>query len=67
VQNKDGLPRLDGDYTIFGQVFKGMDVIDTIAWSKTDSLDVPVVPVKLDINIINLTAAELKKNGYVIP
>lgn len=66
VQNKNGLPRLDGDYTIFGQVFKGLDVLDAIAAVKTDTLDAPLAPIKLDVNIINLTANELKKNGYEI-
>jgi peptidyl-prolyl cis-trans isomerase B (cyclophilin B) len=63
VQNKEGLPRLDGDYVIFGQVFKGMDIVDQIASVPTDSTDTPHTPVSLDINIIQLTASELKQNG----
>ncbi len=66
VQNKEGLARLDGDFTIFGQVFKGMDVIDKIVSVSTDSTDAPLTPIKLDVNVIALTAEELKKNGYVV-
>ncbi len=64
VVNKNGLPRLDGDYMIFGKVFKGLDVIDAIALVKTDSTDTPLTPIKLDVNVLNLTADELKELGY---
>jgi peptidyl-prolyl cis-trans isomerase B (cyclophilin B) len=66
VQNKNGLPRLDGDYTIFGQVFKGMDVVDAIVAVKTDAKNAPLTPITLKVKVINLTAAELKKNGYMM-
>ena len=65
VQNKAGLPRLDGDYMIFGQVFKGMDIVDAIAEAEKDFTDTPLVPIKVDINIIHLTSEELKERGYV--
>jgi peptidyl-prolyl cis-trans isomerase B (cyclophilin B) len=66
VQNKKGLARLDGDYTIFGQVFKGMNVVDAIVSVKTDSTDTPLTPIKLDVNVIQLTAKQLKEIGYVV-
>lgn len=59
VQAKEGLSRLDGDYTIFGQLIKGFDVLDAIAASETDSLDAPLEPVSLDVNVIWMTEAEL--------
>ncbi len=64
VQNKAGLARLDDNYTVFGQVFKGMDVIDAICQVPRDSTDTPLSPIKLDVNVLNLTAPELKKLGY---
>jgi peptidyl-prolyl cis-trans isomerase B (cyclophilin B) len=66
VVNKDGLPRLDGGYMIFGKVFKGLDVIDAIAQVQVDSTDTPLTPIKLDVNVLNLTAEELKELGYQV-
>jgi cyclophilin family peptidyl-prolyl cis-trans isomerase len=36
---------LNGNYSVFGQVFEGMDIIDKIATVKTDSNDKPLQPV----------------------
>ena len=61
VQNKDGLHRLDDKYTVFGQVVKGMEVIDKIVKVETDSLDQPLVPITLKIEIITLDSLEVSK------
>jgi len=61
VQNKDGLHRLDGDYTIFGKVIKGMDIIDTIVGVKRDSTDLPLTPITLDVNMISIKETELQQ------
>jgi peptidyl-prolyl cis-trans isomerase B (cyclophilin B) len=64
VQNKEGIARLDDKYTVFGQVFKGMDIVDKIVSVKTDTTNTPLNPIKLDVNVINLSEKDLKKNGY---
>jgi len=63
VQNKNGVHRLDGDYTVFGKVIKGMDVVDAIVNVERDSTDKPLEPVVLDVNIIKLTKGELEDLG----
>lgn len=47
-----GTPHLDGEYTVFGQVADGYDVIDKIAAVKTKPGDRPVEDVKMTIEII---------------
>lgn len=66
VQNKQGLARLDDKYTVYGQVFKGMDVVDAIVAVKRDSTDTPLTPITLDVNVIQLSGSELKKLGYFV-
>lgn len=61
VQNKEGLHRLDGDYTVFGKVIQGMDIVDTIVHVQRDSTDMPLTPISLDVNIISMTATDLQK------
>ncbi len=41
-------PSLDDEYTIFGKVIEGMQVVSRIATVETDSLDNPIDPVLLD-------------------
>jgi cyclophilin family peptidyl-prolyl cis-trans isomerase len=42
-----GTPRLDGTYTVFGEVIEGLDIIDKIAEVQTDSNDKPLKDVKI--------------------
>ncbi|MBR6399910.1 MAG: peptidylprolyl isomerase [Firmicutes bacterium] len=40
--NNGGYPSLDGGYTVFGQVYAGMDVVDAIAEVETNDSDKPL-------------------------
>lgn len=48
-----GLPRLDGDYTIFGEIVSGMDVAEAINSVPTQKTDLPVSPLKFSLKILS--------------
>lgn len=46
-----GYPSLDGNYTVFGEVVEGLDVIDRIAAVETGTADRPVADVKMKMRL----------------
>jgi peptidyl-prolyl cis-trans isomerase B (cyclophilin B) len=50
VQATEGTPFLDQNYTVFGEVIEGLDVVDKIAKVKTNARDYPLE----DIRIISI-------------
>lgn len=53
-KKKGGTPHLDGQYTVFGEVVEGLDVVEKIQWADTDENDRP----KEDIKIIRATVVK---------
>jgi cyclophilin family peptidyl-prolyl cis-trans isomerase len=47
-----GYPSLDGEYTVFGEVVEGFDVIDKIAAVKTNGANRPEENVKMKIELV---------------
>lgn len=47
-----GYPSLDGDYTVFGEVVEGIEVVDKIAALETDESDRPLEDVKMEIELV---------------
>jgi cyclophilin family peptidyl-prolyl cis-trans isomerase len=48
VRHDRAAPHLDGDYTVFGQVMSGLEVIDSIAVRPVDERDRPVEHVRIN-------------------
>ncbi len=51
-----GAPHLDQNYTVFGEVVKGLEIVDKIAATATNDLDRPID----DVRIINVRLVERK-------
>ena len=47
-----GTPQLDREYTVFGKVIKGLEVIDKIAAAETDTRDRPSSDIKMKVKVI---------------
>jgi cyclophilin family peptidyl-prolyl cis-trans isomerase len=47
-----GTPHLDGEYTDFGEVVDGMEVVDKIAAVETNTSDRPLKDVKMEIKLV---------------
>lgn len=47
-----GTPHLDTNYTVFGEVIEGLDVIDKIAQSKTNKDDRPLIDLRMKISLV---------------
>jgi peptidyl-prolyl cis-trans isomerase B (cyclophilin B) len=59
-----GAPHLDGEYTVFGQVIQGLDVIDKIAAQPT-SAERPVKDIKIKMEVEELPRTEITtRYGY---
>ncbi len=47
-----GAPHLDGNYTVFGQVVEGMEVLNTIANQPCDAMDRPLTDVRIWMRVL---------------
>lgn len=63
-----GAPHLDGGYTVFGKVIKGMEIIDWIAEQPVDESDRPLDDIRMTVKVEELSKKKIEKlYGYVYP
>jgi peptidyl-prolyl cis-trans isomerase B (cyclophilin B) len=63
-----GTPNLDGEYTVFGKVIKGLDVIDKIAAQKCDEADRPLENIVMTVTVEEVSRKKITKlYGYQYP
>ncbi len=65
VQNEEGAHHLDGEYTVFGRVIKGLEVLDQIAGQPVQPGGMPFEPVRMSMQIVKLKKKQIEKiYGY---
>lgn len=61
-----GSPHLDGQYTVFGEVVEGMDVVRRMQQVATDSLDRPVDDVRIEHAVVEQRSKAALRDGAKI-
>jgi cyclophilin family peptidyl-prolyl cis-trans isomerase len=61
VTNKGGTANLNMNYTVFGQVFRGLDTAYTISTQPKNELDRPLNNITMQVKVLKFTVAELKE------
>ena len=63
-----GSPHLDGEYTVFGRVVEGLDVIDKIAAVKIGQANKPIEDIQMKVSLEMVKKDFITKNyGYQYP
>ena len=61
-----GTPHLDGEYTVFGEVIRGLDVMEKIAKVPTRDRSKPLDPIYMTVTVELISKAKITKEfGYV--
>ncbi len=65
VQNPQGTPHLNGQYTVFGQVISGQDVVDKIVQQPTAERNRPVTNISMTVKVEKLKKKKITElYGY---
>jgi peptidyl-prolyl cis-trans isomerase B (cyclophilin B) len=63
-----GAPHLDGEYTVFGRVVEGLNVVDSIATVRTVGADKPAKDIFLTAEVKNMSKKKITEQyGYEYP
>ena len=65
VQNPQGTPHLNGQYTVFGQVISGQEVVDKIAQQPTGPANRPLTDLRMTVKVEKLRKKKITEQfGY---
>ncbi|MCP4521820.1 MAG: peptidylprolyl isomerase [Cytophagales bacterium] len=65
VENHEGTPHLDGEYSVFGQVISGFEIIDKIAAQPKEVGDRPTKDIKMTVKAKLMKKSKIAKiTGY---
>lgn len=60
-QSTSGTKHLDNEYTVFGKIIKGVEIVDAIVIQpKNSTTNRPLTNIKMDVNVIEKTRAQLR-------
>lgn len=62
-----GAAHLDANYTAFGEVLAGMDVVDKIADVKTGAANRPLEDVQMEVKVLKMSAKQFKERFKTDP
>jgi cyclophilin family peptidyl-prolyl cis-trans isomerase len=63
-----GTPQLDGEYTVFGKVIHGLEVIDKIASQPKGEHDRPMEDIRMQVTVEEMPRRKIEKTyGYTYP
>lgn len=57
-KTQGGTPHLDRNYTVYGEIVKGMELVDKIAEVKTDGNNRPLADIKMTISVLKRREAK---------
>ena len=68
VQNWKGEHRLNMEYTVFGQVISGIEVVDSLAQQPVNDLARPLKDIRMKMTVTPMKRTEItEKFGYIYP
>lgn len=60
-----GIPHLDQNYTVYGEVIKGLEIIDTIAKQPKDEMDRPTKDIPMQVSVKKMRKKKIARQyGY---
>jgi len=65
VQNATGTPHLNKEYSIFGQVIEGLDILDKIADVQKGAMDRPVEDIRMTVKVEKMSKVDIAKKYNV--